>query len=151
MRDKDAKKKKILELGEIAGSMAFDPVLRRLAETVNNAIPRDSALRSETTERIISGIKQWAEGAAKELPPPFDWIAEKATDFGDFLSTLLREGRKDGRAKQSASAVNDWMAKFFDDAREKLKTSADPTGRKVSGMLNNCAGGETPWHRLPPA
>ena len=28
---------------------------------------------------------------------------------------------------------------------DKLKTSADPTGRKVTGMLNNCAGGSTPW------
>src|SRR5262245_38132260 len=28
---------------------------------------------------------------------------------------------------------------------DKLKTSADPSGRKVIGMLNNCAGGSTPW------
>ncbi len=28
---------------------------------------------------------------------------------------------------------------------DRLKTNADPTGTKVRGMLNNCAGATTPW------
>lgn len=31
---------------------------------------------------------------------------------------------------------------------ELLKTKADPTGKSVNGMLNNCGGGVTPWRTI---
>ncbi len=32
---------------------------------------------------------------------------------------------------------------------DRLKTSADASGSRVIGMINNCAGGVTPWSRSP--
>ncbi len=52
---------------------------------------------------------------------------------------------KDSKFARRITAETEMMMTGPAAGHDRLKTNADPTGTKVKGMLNNCAGATTPW------
>ncbi|MCB1504420.1 MAG: PhoX family phosphatase [Hyphomicrobiaceae bacterium] len=101
-------------------------------------------------ELMFTGVEV---GAGKQAN--WDQISRQQVDaemmaHGGSVIEVKREGGKwtvlpDSKYARRITAETDMRISGPAAGRPKLKTSADPSGTRVKGMLNNCAGAMTPW------
>ena len=151
----------------VKGAPAFDP-MNQTAEAqaqqfgYNNDfigfIPIDGAddhaflcVNHEYTneEIMFPGMdgRQDRQGFSKITPALID--VEMAAHGGSVLEIRKVDGAwevvKDSDFNRRITAMTDIGITGPAAGHDRLKTSSDSTGTKVLGMINNCAGGTTPW------
>jgi hypothetical protein len=77
-------------------------------------------------------------------------VAVEMAAHGVTVVEIALEGGKwrpvlDSRYNRRITAATEMTADGPASAHARLKTGADPSGLKLWGTLNNCAGGQTPW------
>jgi secreted PhoX family phosphatase len=94
------------------------------------------------------GVQQTKAAAFAKMTPELVGV-EKAAHGGSVLE-IKREGGKwrvEGASSYARRIDADTPMTITGPAagHERMRTKADASGRSVNGMLNNCAGGVTPW------
>ena len=116
-------------------------------------------LRRHRSGRAASGLlcvnHEYTEGARMfsdydAASPTKEHVDVEIVSHG--MSIIHLESTPDGEWSVKMSGYNRRITGFTPmeitgplASHELLETSRDPTGRRVLGMLNNCAGGKTPW------
>ena len=105
-----------------------------------------------STELLFSGLRSVADARSGQADKISKTMAEvEMMAHGGSVVEIAK--RRDGRwsvvanSKYARRITLDTPIEISGPAagHDRLKTVADPTGRKVFGMVNNCAGGTTPW------
>jgi secreted PhoX family phosphatase len=99
---------------------------------------------------MFPGIVSVAEGKLKVAPADSKRVDIEMAAHGGTIVEIRKVGGKwqvvkDGKLNRRITSTTDMVLTGPVAGHERVKTSADPTGSKVVGTLNNCAGGVTPW------
>lgn len=104
-----------------------------------------------STELAFPGLKSPADARSADPAKVVRWMAE--VEMMAHGGSVIEIERKKGkwslveRSKYARRITAETPMEITGPAagHDRMKTSADPTGRRVLGMINNCAGGVTPW------
>jgi secreted PhoX family phosphatase len=99
---------------------------------------------------MFAGLVTIAEGKIKQAPLSKDQVdIEMAAHGGTIVEIRKVDGKwqpvLDGQYNRRITAATEMELTGPAAGSDRLKTSADATGTKVLGTVNNCAGGVSPW------
>ncbi|WEJ59957.1 PhoX family phosphatase [Devosia sp. FJ2-5-3] len=99
---------------------------------------------------MFPGLVTLAEGTITMNPLSKEQVDIELMAHGGTIVEIRKDQGKwqvvrDGQYNRRITAETEMEVRGPAAGHDRLKTNADPTGTRVFGTLNNCAGGVTPW------
>ncbi|MFE0013511.1 PhoX family protein [Mesorhizobium sp. NPDC059054] len=99
---------------------------------------------------IVKVVEKDGKKALELAPLTKDQVDVEMAAHGGTIVEIRKEGGKwqvvrDGKLNRRVTANTEMALSGPVAGHDRVKTNADPSGTKVLGTVNNCAGGVTPW------
>ncbi|MBZ9817803.1 PhoX family protein [Mesorhizobium sp. CA7] len=99
---------------------------------------------------IVSIVEKDGKKKAEVAPLSKEQVdVEMAAHGGTIVEIRKQDGKwqvvRDGKLNRRIMSTTEMALSGPVAGHDRVKTNADPSGTKVIGTLNNCAGGVTPW------
>ncbi|PBC07033.1 PhoX family phosphatase [Mesorhizobium sp. WSM3859] len=99
---------------------------------------------------IVSIVEKDGKKKAEVAPLSKEQVDIEMAAHGGTIVEIRKEGGKwqvvrDGKLNRRIMSTTEMAISGPAAGHDRLKTNADPSGTKVIGTMNNCAGGVTPW------
>ncbi|MDG4899248.1 MULTISPECIES: PhoX family phosphatase [unclassified Mesorhizobium] len=99
---------------------------------------------------IVKIVDKDGKKAAEVAPLSKEQVDVEMAAHGGSIVEIRKQGGKwqavrDGKLNRRIMSTTEMALSGPVAGHDRVKTNADPSGTKVFGTLNNCAGGVTPW------
>lgn len=99
---------------------------------------------------IVSIVEKDGKKTAEVAPLSKEQVDVEMAAHGGTIVEIRKEGGKwqvvrDGKLNRRIMSTTEMALSGPVAGHDRVKTNADPSGARVIGTLNNCAGGVTPW------
>ncbi|PBB22860.1 MULTISPECIES: PhoX family phosphatase [unclassified Mesorhizobium] len=99
---------------------------------------------------IVAIVEKDGKKKAEVAPLAKEQVDVEMAAHGGTIVEIRKEGGKwqvvrDGKLNRRITATTEMALSGPVAGHDRVKTNADPSGTKVFGTFNNCAGGVTPW------